>query len=157
MRNLIALFTVFVFVSFTQKAKEIDEVIHIEPIPPQLIKIEEPSPNDLLIEAIIFVESSGNDSAYCKVEDAVGCLQIRRVMVREVNRILKKQKKDTRYKMGDRWNREKSIEMFNIYTDYYSLETPEEIARAWNGGPKGSTKNATIRYWNKVKNKLKNI
>ena len=41
-----------------------------------------------LISAIIHVESSNNDSAYCASEDAVGCLQIRKCMVDDVNRIL---------------------------------------------------------------------
>ena len=44
--------------------------------------------------------------------------------------------------------------MFNIYRDYYNLITPEEIARCWNGGPKGIYKPTTIAYWNKVKNHL---
>ena len=34
------------------------------------------------------------------------------------------------------------------------LVTPEEIARCWNGGPKGIYKPATVAYWNKVKNHL---
>jgi hypothetical protein len=75
-------------------------------------------------------------------------------MVREVNRILKKQKKSKRYKLKDRWNRKESIEMFNIYIEYYKLKTPEDIARSWNGGPRGKLKKATISYWNKVKTEL---
>ena len=43
-----------------------------------------------LLSAIMFVESSYNDSAYHKGEDAVGCLQIRKCMVDDVNRILKR-------------------------------------------------------------------
>ena len=75
-------------------------------------------------------------------------------MVRDVNRILKRQGSETRYEYKDRWCRQKSIEMFNIYRDYYNLITPEEIARCWNGGPKGVHKTTTIAYWNKVKNHL---
>ena len=107
-----------------------------------------------LIEAMIQIESSGKDNAYTASEDAVGCLQIRRTMVKDVNRILKRQGLEQRYEFKDRWDRQKSIEMFNIYRDYYNLNTPEEIARCWNGGPKGIYKPATITYWNKVKNHL---
>jgi len=153
MKNLLAVLFVFVLVSFTQQSKQVDELIVIEPIEIKELPVELPK-EDLIVKAIIFVESSGNDSAYCKVEDAVGCLQIRRVMVREVNRILKKQKKSKRYKLKDRWNRKESVEMFNIYIAYYKLVTPEDIARSWNGGPRGKLKKATISYWNKVKTEL---
>ena len=105
-----------------------------------------------LIGAIIQVESSGNDSAYNKSEDAVGCLQIRPVMVREVNRLLQKRKDDRVYTLSDRWNRQKSIEMFLVFTK--NISTSEAKARCWNGGPKGMTKSATIKYWNKVKTKI---
>jgi len=111
-------------------------------------------PDDRIINALIQIESGGNDDAYCVEEDAVGALQIRRTMVRDVNRILKRQGSEKRYEYKDRWCRQRSIEMFNIYRDYYNLITPEEIARCWNGGPKGVHKTTTIAYWNKVKNHL---
>ena len=67
-----------------------------------------------LLDAIIKVESSDNDSAYHKGEDAVGCLQIRRTMVDDVNRILKRKgaSVDEMYTYGDRWERGLSIQMF---------------------------------------------
>jgi hypothetical protein len=43
---------------------------------------------DSFVAAVIQVESRGNENAYCRKEDAVGCLQIRPIMVREVNRVL---------------------------------------------------------------------
>ncbi len=107
-----------------------------------------------VIDAIIFVESGDNDNAYCEPEDAVGCLQIRQTMVDDVNRILKRKKSSTRYSYNDRWDRELSIEMFNIYCNYYNLTTAEEMARCWNGGPRGYKKRATQVYWNKVELKL---
>ena len=109
---------------------------------------------DDIINALIQVESNGNDSAHHVLEDAVGALQIRRTMVRDVNRILKRRGSREKYKLKDRWDRQKSIEMFNIYSSHYKLNTPEEMARCWNGGPKGTSKTATIVYWNKVKNHL---
>mgnify|MGYP003677565886 FL=1 len=107
-----------------------------------------------LLSAIMFVESSNNDSAYHKGEDAVGCLQIRQCMVDDVNRILRRQKSTKRYSYHDRWLRYKSIEMFDVYCKHYGLVTAEEIARCWNGGPRGMQNEMTAGYWEKVKNKL---
>ena len=89
----------------------------------QKVLTEVPKPNydSTLVNALIMVESSGNDNAYDAGEDAVGCLQIRRTMVRDVNRILKRRGSSQRFKFKDRWNRQKSIEMFTIYCEHYNL------------------------------------
>jgi len=107
-----------------------------------------------LLSALMFVESSYDDSAYNANEDAVGCLQIRKCMVNDVNRILRKQKSIIRYSYNDRWMRHKSIQMFDIYCKHYNLNTSEEIARCWNGGPKGMQNKMTVSYWKKVENRL---
>ena len=107
-----------------------------------------------LLSAIMFVESSYNDSAYHKGEDAVGCLQIRKCMVNDVNRILRRQRSDLRFSYDDRWLRNKSIKMFDIYCKHYGLITAEQIARCWNGGPRGMQNEMTAGYWEKVKNQL---
>ena len=107
-----------------------------------------------LLSAIIHVESSNNDSAYHKGEDAVGCLQIRQCMVDDVNRILRRQKSTKTYSYHDRWVRYKSIEMFEIYCTHYKLTTSEEIARCWNGGPRGMNNPLTTAYWRKVQKGL---
>ena len=107
-----------------------------------------------IINAISQVESSGDDSAYNASEDAVGYLQIRQCMVKDVNRILKRKGSKERYAYKDRWLRYKSIQMFNIYCKHYNLNTAEEIARCWNGGPKGMTNEVTVGYWKKVENQL---
>ena len=107
-----------------------------------------------LLSAIMFVESSYNDSAYAASEDAVGCLQIRKCMVKDVNRILRRQKSDLRFTYDDRWSRAKSIKMFDVYCKHYGLITAEEIARCWNGGPRGMQNEITAGYWEKVKNQL---
>jgi len=107
-----------------------------------------------LLSAIMYVESSYNDSAYNSYEDAVGCLQIRKTMVDDVNRILRRQKSDVRFTYDDRWLRNKSIKMFDIYCKHYGLTTAEEIARCWNGGPRGMQNEMTANYWKKVKNKI---
>jgi uncharacterized FlaG/YvyC family protein len=107
-----------------------------------------------LLSAIIHVESSNNDSAYNVSEDAVGCLQIRKCMVDDVNRILRRQKSDLRFSYDDRWLRDKSIKIFDIYCKHYGLTTAEEIARCWNGGPRGMNKPLTATYWRKVQENL---
>ena len=107
-----------------------------------------------LLSAIIHVESGNNDSAYNSYEDAVGCLQIRKCMVDDVNRILFRQKSDLKFSYSDRWLRDKSIKMFDIYCKHYGLTTAEEIARCWNGGPRGMNNPSTVIYWNKVQNRI---
>ena len=71
---------------------------------PQPKRVIHQSSITTLVDALIMVESSGNPNAYCKKEKAVGCLQIRPIMLREVNRILRKQKSTKRFSLEDRWN-----------------------------------------------------
>ena len=47
--------------------------------------------------------------------------------------------------------------MFKIYCEHYNLTTPEDIARCWNGGPRGADKDATVYYWQKVMAELDDI
>lgn len=125
------------------------EPVHIEPIQVEYI---EPI---CITDALIQVESAGRDSAYNASEDAVGCLQIRPIMVREVNRILRKQGDTLRYRLKDRWSREKSLEMFHVWREYHHPNSTDEvIARNWNGGPRGYEKESTLKYWRKVKGEL---
>tara|TARA_R110001592_G_scaffold225324_3_gene481176 strand:- start:2327 stop:2878 length:552 start_codon:yes stop_codon:yes gene_type:complete len=107
-----------------------------------------------VLNAIMFIESANNDKAYVESEDAVGCLQIRKVMVDDVNRILKRQDSPIRFTYNDRWDRKKSISIFNIFCTYYGLDTPEDMARGWNGGPRGMNRSTTLSYWFKVKDYL---
>ena len=134
--------------------------IHVESLMNKIDSLEkelifyEPVTVDEIINAIISVESGHNDSAYNAREDAVGCMQIRQTMVDDVNRILKRQGFEYQYGYEDRWCRNKSIEMFDIFCDHYGLTTAEEMARCWNGGPRGITNPATLGYWNKVQDYL---
>ncbi len=141
-------------------------LIEVEPIEPTKIEVKVVEPTfvkptytldvEPLIQAMIMVESEGNDSAYHKGEKAAGCLQIRPIMVREVNRILDIQNSELEYTLEDRWSREKSIEMFHIVNGYHNKNsTYEEIARAWNGGPNWFKKSLTKRYWKRVQKQLK--
>jgi len=89
--------------------------------------------------------------------EAVGALQIRPIMVREVNRILKLQKSNKQFTLKDRFERVKSIEMFYIWKNYHHKNSDtEKIARNWNGGPKGYKLNRTEKYWLKVEKQLNN-
>ena len=105
---------------------------------------------DNLIDAVIHVESRGDINAHNVGEDAVGVLQIRPIMVQEVNRVLGFDK----YTLQDRWDKQKSIEMFNVIRENTPNPTNEKVARNWNGGPNGYRKNSTLKYWDKVQNQL---
>ena len=101
------------------------------------------------VSAVIEVESGGDDKAigdtHLVGNEAVGCLQIRPVMIREVNRIQKKKV----FTLADRYSRSKSIEIFNLIAD--GDRNLERVARRWNGGAKGDRKKSTENYWSKVK------
>ena len=113
---------------------------------------------DSLIEALIFVESRGKEDAVGDTHlgaPSIGVLQIRPIMVREVNRILKKKGVKMRFKLQDRFDRDKSIWMFMIWKDYHHpTDGFEKIARNWNGGPNGYRFKRTEPYWAKVKKEL---
>ena len=108
-----------------------------------------------LVDAVMYVESRNNPNAWNKREDACGVLQIRPIMINDVNRIISKKNIPKVYTLADRWNKTKSIEIFYIIQEYYSPNgTPERIARVWNGGPNGHKKPQTLAYWHKVKEQL---
>lgn len=68
------------------------------------------------VDALIIVESGGNDSAVNYKTKAVGCLQLTPVCVQQVNQILKAEVFD----LNDRYDRAKSIAMFDVYQGYYN-------------------------------------
>ena len=114
-----------------------------------------------LVSALILVESRGNDSAigdrHLVGNEAVGALQIRPIMVREVNRICKRIGSHQRFTLKDRFDRDKSIHMFMIWREFHHVDSsPEKIARNWNGGPRGYKNPRTEKYWNKVEQQLNN-
>jgi hypothetical protein len=161
MRKVMILLVAPIFVStHTMEPLEIcyeETIIQLEPKSIQMALSERD-----LVSALILVESRGNDSAigdrHIVGGEAVGALQIRPIMVREVNRILKIQKSDKRFTLKDRFDREKTIEMFTIWKNFHHKNsTPEKIARNWNGGPKGYKLRNTERYWNKVQKELDGI
>lgn len=142
-------------VELESKSIEVIESIPVEEINP--IKVEYTL--NQLIDAMIQVESRGRDSVIGDKHiiggEAVGALQIRPIMVKEVNRLLKKQKLDKRYKLSDRYSRALTIEMFMVWKNYHHSDSNfEKIARCWNGGPRGWKKQRTEYYWSKVQKEL---
>ena len=110
----------------------------------------------LIIEAIIQVESSGNEKAVSKDGKCVGAMQIQKIVVDDCNEYLKLKKSTKRFTYDDRYDREKSIEMFYLIQERYNKTNDiEKGIRIWNGGPFGYKYNSTIPYYNKVLNKLK--
>jgi len=114
--------------------------------------IVEPITIDTLLNAVMAVESNFDTMAYNSKENAAGVLQIRPIMVREVNRLLGEDK----YTLKDRWSKAKSIEMFNVIRSHLKGASDEEIARTWNGGYNGHKKQNTLKYWQKVKQYTQN-
>jgi len=114
--------------------------------------VEQPIPIDTLLNAVMAVESNFDTMAYNAKENAAGCLQIRPIMVREVNRLLGEDK----YTLKDRWSKAKSIEMFNVIRSHLKGASDEQIARTWNGGYNGNNIPETLQYWNKVKQYTQN-
>lgn len=104
-----------------------------------------------VLPAIEQVESGGDANAIGDNGLAVGILQIHPVMVDDCNRIAKAKGLNLTFTLADRKDPAKSRQMFRVYSDHYSAGSCEKIARNWNGGPKGHTKNATLPYWAKVR------
>ena len=106
-----------------------------------------------LIDAIIQVESSGNDDAVGDNGKALGCLQIHKNYW--IDSKIPGEHKDC-------FNRQYALQVFSSYMTRYAKEAwtdpkkfdPEKIARIHNGGPTGYRKEATKKYWKKVKDQL---
>ena len=110
----------------------------------------------LILTALIAVESGGNALAVGDHGRARGILQIHENVVRDVNRFA-----GTRYTWDDAWDPAKSRAICTLYLEHYA--TPErlghapsaqDLARIWNGGPRGFVKPATIRYAERVARNL---
>jgi hypothetical protein len=105
-----------------------------------------------LISALIIVESSNNDLAVGDQGKAIGCLQIHKAVVLDVNRIT-----GSNYRWESMTNRAQARAVCAAYLTHYGKgKSTEEQARIWNGGPQGhKKKTATQAYWAKVKKHLK--
>ena len=103
-----------------------------------------------VIDAIAKVESKGNPKAHNPIDDCAGILQITPGLVKQCNTWLKIKKSKKRYTLRDRYNVEKSKEMFVMIQSYYNKSNDVEKAiRIWNGGP-GYSVSKTNGYLKKV-------
>jgi hypothetical protein len=105
-----------------------------------------------LISALMIVESSNNDLAIGDQGRAIGCLQIHKAVVLDVNRIT-----GSHYRHQDMTNRVQARAVCQAYLTHYGKgKSTEEQARIWNAGPQGhKKKTATQAYWLKVQRNLK--
>ena len=84
---------------------------------------------DDMAKAFSIVESGDRQYAYNHKENAAGCLQIRPIMVREVNDILGEQ----RFTLEDRWDRNMSCYMFEVIMRHHNPELDIDAAcDIWN-------------------------
>ena len=106
-----------------------------------------------IIEAIIQVESEGNPKAVSG--NSCGAMQITPIMVKECNRILRQRGSSKRYTLRDRFSVDKSKEMFLLIQSHSNpSNNVEQAIRAWNGGPRYSTRR-TQKYYDKVMRQVK--
>ena len=105
---------------------------------------------EILIASIMKIESVFNQNIVSANGQCVGILQITPIVVKDCNRILKEKHSPVRYTLKDRYDKDKSIEMFNIIQEYYNpSQNTEKAIRLWNGGS-GYTKKKTEKYYQKV-------
>ena len=103
-----------------------------------------------LITAIGTVESGLNDNARSGVH--AGFLQISKVCVTECNRINKLKNVSTRYTLQDRFNHQKSIEIFWIIQNFYNPKLDiDYMVLLWNEGNSAMKKpKRKTKYYQKV-------
>lgn len=108
--------------------------------------------HDYILSGILEVESrngtilTGNDTT------CVGVLQIRCILVDDVNRIVKKCKlRYSKFTYNDRNNRRKSIQMYYIYQMYYNPKYDfKRAVNIWCSGPNYNINKGKDEYMYKV-------
>mgnify|MGYP003677449911 FL=1 len=106
-----------------------------------------------LIDALIQVESNGNDDAVGDNGNAIGCLQIWKIYHTDAT-----ERSNIGGEYLDCYKRDYAILVFDAYMRRYARSAwtdplkfdAEKVARIHNGGPKGYKKKATEKYWKKV-------
>jgi hypothetical protein len=106
----------------------------------------------LLLSALIQIESHGNDQARGR-HGELGALQIKSIMVRDINRIM-----GTSYAHAQVTNRAVSIFIAESYFAHYGKNLSDEsLARIWQGGPVGHKKSSTRAYARRVMRELQSM
>jgi hypothetical protein len=99
----------------------------------------------------MIVESGNNDQAIGDQGRAIGCLQIHKAVVLDVNKFT-----GSDYRHQDMTNRAQARAVCEAYLRHYGRgKTTEQQARIWNGGPTGDRKQATVAYWRRVQKAIK--
>lgn len=109
-----------------------------------------------VIEAIAMVESEGNPKRVSRNGLYVGYLQISEILVRECNRIAGYKK----YTYADRYDKQKSINMFIDYQEFHNKTgNMEKAIRLWNSGDVNCMmrKARTEGYYKKVMSKYTSL
>ncbi len=105
----------------------------------------------LLLSALIQIESGGNDLAKGR-HGELGALQIKPILVRDVNRIM-----GTHYAHAQVTNRAVSTFIATAYLSHYGKNLSDEsLARIWQGGPKGHRTTSPRAYARRVMRELEN-
>ena len=100
-----------------------------------------------IVRVHAFVESSFNNKGYNKSENAIGYLQIRKIMVKEINL-------HTSFKFSHQqaFSKEISEKAFMAFQNEFNPAWDLELAaRRWNGGRQGELKKSTLEYYQKIK------
>jgi len=106
----------------------------------------------LLLSALIQIESGGNDQAKGR-HGELGALQIKSIMVRDINRIM-----GTHYAHNQVTNRAISIFIAESYFAHYGQHLSDEsLARLWQGGPKALKRSSTRAYGRRVMRQLQSM
>jgi hypothetical protein len=109
-----------------------------------IIAAEPIDPFEVLVNAIVQVESLGDPLAFNPIEEAVGAFQIRPIRVRDYN-----QRTGKNIKIESCYSYEVSKEIFIYYARLTGYPHYETIARNWNGSGV-----MTTEYWRRVKSYL---
>lgn len=142
---IILLGTFFINVNNLQAKEKVNNKIELDTLKCDK-KLKDAKEWNILIKAIIQCESRGIVNAKSKDGKSCGIMQITPICVKECNNILGYQK----YTLNDRFNKEKSLEMFEIIQNRHnSKRSIERAIRLWNGGPTYST-HKTNGYYRKV-------
>lgn len=117
-------------------------------------------PIAVALEGVAWKENEAMEARpYNEEENAAGPLQIRPIMVDECNRLADLQGLSVRFTLEDRWDAEKSREMFELYSAHWARKhgdwSVEGIVRRWPGGWDGHTQWQTLAYWRDVAPRLR--
>jgi hypothetical protein len=106
----------------------------------------------LLLSALIQIESHGNDLARGK-HGELGALQIKPILVRDVNRIM-----GTHYAHAQVTNRATSLFIARAYLAHYGRNLSDEsLARIWQGGPRAIKRSSSRAYGRRIMRKLSEL